>query len=246
MKVELLTHTPRPEKIVAAAAKLCYSSSDIKSLMDGLTEEAVDKFITKLTELGHSSPLEHCSFTFGVEGVSRSLLAQLTRHRIASYSVKSQRYVTEGAFEFVTPPEIAKDEKAAKIYRQSMANAQRDYNSLAKILKRRHYQTFIEDGKNPKDAERLAEKMAIEDARFVLPNSCETKIVVTMNARELLHFFTERCCNRAQWEIRAMALEMLRLCKEVAPNLFRYAGASCMQGRCKEGKMSCGKPYNRR
>ena len=120
MRVTLITHTPEPEKVIASAAKLCYSSSDIETLMNGLTPEKIESFIKKLADLGHQSPLEHCTFTFGVEGVSRALLAQLTRHRIASYSQKSQRYVKEGQFEYVVPPSIARNEADALVFKDFM------------------------------------------------------------------------------------------------------------------------------
>ena len=111
-KVTLLAHTPNPEHTVASAAKLCYSPSTIDGIREGLTDEKAASFVEMLAEIGHESPIEHASFTFGIEGVSRALLAQITRHRIASYSVKSQRYVKEGMFEFITPPEIEQNEKA--------------------------------------------------------------------------------------------------------------------------------------
>ena len=241
MKVELLAYTGEPEKVVAAAAKLCYSSSTIDQVLDGLTPEKTEKFIEMLMSLGHQSPVEHVSFTFGIEGVSRAFLAQMTRHRIASYSVKSQRYVTEGQFEYVVPPEIEKDKKAKEKFIEAMKTAQKNYNELADILKKKHYMDFVKDGMDEKQADKAAEKKAIEDARFVLPNACETKMIVTMNVRSLYNFFNHRCCNRAQWEIRAVANEMLRLVKEKAPTLFKYAGPSCVGGKCPEGKMSCGK-----
>lgn len=241
MKVELLAYTHEPEKVVAAAAKLCYSSSDIESVLDGLTPEKTEKFLEMLMSLGHQSPIEHVSFTFGIEGVSRALLAQITRHRIASYSVKSQRYVTEGQFEYILPPEIAVDEKASARFEEAMQVSQKYYNEIADILKERHYAEFIKQGLDEKQAMSKAEKQAIEDARFVLPNACETKMIVTMNARSLYNFFNHRCCSRAQWEIRALADEMLRLVKEKAPVLFKNAGPSCVCGACPEGKMSCGK-----
>lgn len=239
--VKLISHTPDPERTVACAAKLCYSSSDIDTLMDGLTDEKVHSFVEMLSEIGHESPIEHVSFTFGIEGVSRALLAQFTRHRIASYSVKSQRYVTEGAFDFVTPPEVAADPEALKIYRETMAATQESYDRIAAILKEKHKADFLAEGKDEKTAARLAEKKAIEDARFVLPNACETKMIVTMNARSLLNFFRHRCCQRAQWEIREVADQMLALVSAVAPELFKKAGPPCLVGPCPEGKMSCGK-----
>ena len=241
-KVILLAHTPNPEHTVAAAAKLCYSSSTITDLNENLTDEKAASFVEMLSEIGHESPIEHASFTFGIEGVSRSLLAQITRHRMASFSVKSQRYVREGAFEYVTPPEIAADDEALAIYKEIMEEDQKRYDRLAEILKEKHIKTFLAEGKDEKTAERLAEKKAIEDARFVLPNSCETQMVMTMNARSLHNFFRIRCCKRAQWEIQDIANQMLALVTEVAPNLFKNAGPSCISGKCSEGKMSCGKP----
>ena len=218
MKVTLITHTPEPEKVIASAAKLCYSSSDIETLMNGLTPEKIETFIKKLTDLGHQSPLEHCTFTFGIEGVSRALSHQLVRHRIASYSQKSQRYVKEGQFDYIIPPSIASDEVSEYLFKDFMRRAQVAYDSL------------------------ILSGIPAEDARFVIPNACETKLITTMNIRSLLHFFEERCCNRAQWEIRQMADMMLDICKEVAPNIFAKAGASCVRGKCKEGKMCCGNP----
>ena len=241
IKVELLAHTPEPEKIISAAAKLCYSSSSIDGILDGLTKENTDKFINMLLGLGHESPIEHVTFTFGIEGVSRSLLAQFTRHRIASYSVKSQRYVNEGKFEFITPPEIANTPEAAEIYARAMEQDVENYNKLADILKEKHIKTLTDSGMDLKEAEKKAEKMAIEDARYVLPNACETKMVATLNARSLVNFFHHRCCERAQWEIRECADKMLMLVKEVAPTLFKHAGPPCVSGPCPEGKMSCGK-----
>ncbi len=238
MNVSLIAHSPDPEKIVAAAAKLCYSHSNACDIMDNLTDEKTESFLNMLMDLGHESPVEHVTFTFAIEGVSRSLLAQFTRHRIASYSVKSQRYVTENSFEFITPPEIEKNPQALKIFKEAMQNDVESYNRLADILKSK----YIAEGM----AEKAAEKKAIEDARYVLPNACETKMVVTMNARSLMNFFRHRCCERAQWEIRDCADKMLELAKEVAPVLFAHAGPPCVSGACPEGKMSCGKMAEKR
>ena len=201
MTVRLIAHTPEPEKVVAAAAKLCYSDAHITDLLDGLDEEKTARFLTMLSDLGHASPIEHASFTFGIEGVSRTLLAQITRHRIASFSVQSQRYVRLDDFRYVIPPEIEAIPEAKAAFIESMN----------------------------------------EDARFVLPNACETKMVVTMNARSLQNFFHLRCCSRAQWEIRALAEEMLRLVYPVAPHIFAKAGPACVSGPCPEGKMCCGR-----
>jgi thymidylate synthase (FAD) len=241
MKVTLLQHTGEPEKIVAAAAKLCYSDSGVDNILDGLTDEKTDKFLNMLMNLGHESPIEHVSFTFGIEGVSRSLLAQITRHRLASYSVKSQRYVKEGMFEYIIPPEIEAIPEAKKVFLETMEQEQAAYDKLTEILFQKHFKALREQGMDEKQAKTKAEKAAIEDARFVLPNACETKMVVTMNARSLMNFFRHRCCSRAQWEIRALANEMLKLVQEVAPTLFKKAGPSCVSGPCPEGKMSCGK-----
>ncbi len=256
MKVTLLSHTPNPEKTIACAAKLCYSDSGIGGLYDNLTDEKAADFVEMLAGLGHESPIEHVTFTFGIEGISRACSHQLVRHRIASYSQKSQRYVSEAQFGYVTPPVIAEDAEADALYRQTMEEIQRAYDALRDKLVEQQAAAYWEthSGELPADADPVGYlrenqkkrysaflKKAQEDARFVLPNACETSIIVTMNARSLMNFFAHRCCNRAQWEIKAVADEMLRLVKQVAPTLFRYAGPSCIKGACPEGKMSCGK-----
>ncbi|AUM97283.1 TPA: FAD-dependent thymidylate synthase [Clostridium botulinum] len=233
MKVKLLEYTPNAEKLIASAAKLCYSSSGIEDLQNNLDKEKVDKFLNMLMSYGHESPIEHVSFTFGIEEVSRSLTHQLVRHRIGSYSQQSQRYVRLDQFEYVIPPSVEKDEEAKKIYIETMKNCQKSYDNIANILKEK----YINDGLRAMDAE----KKAIEDARYVFPNACTSKIIVTMNARSLMNFFRHRCCNRAQWEIRELAETMLFEVKEVAPTLFKYCGPGCVNGPCPEGKMSCGK-----
>ncbi len=232
MKVTLLSHTPEPERLVAAAARLCYSNKNVDTLYDGMNNPA--DMVKMLIDMGHESPLEHASFTFGVEGVSRALLAQLTRHRIASYSVKSQRYVDEAKLQVVTPPAIAENPEAKAMFDETTEYLRQKYIDLRDILKER----YISEGMDVK----AAQKKAIEDARFVLPNACETSLIMTMNVRSLFNFFSLRCCNRAQWEIRALADEMLRLVKEVAPTIFEKAGAPCVGGPCNQGTMSCGKP----
>ena len=240
-KVTLLGHTPEPEKIVAAAAKLCYSAQTVEGLMDGLTPEKTEGFLKMLVSMGHESPVEHASFTFAIEGVSRSFLAQITRHRIASYSVQSQRYVRLSPFEYVTPDAVKQDPEALAAYEAAMQAAADSYEKISDILKEKYAAEFIANGMPEKTARSKAEKIAIEDARFVLPNACETKMVVTMNARSLYNFFAHRCCTRAQWEIREVADQMLMLVKEVAPILFAHAGPPCVKGPCPEGKMSCGR-----
>ena len=240
LKVQLIAYTPDPERTVAAAAKLCYSPVGIDDIREKLDEESTARFVDMLAEIGHESPIEHASFTFGIEGVSRSLLAQITRHRIASFSVQSQRYVRKNDFDFITPPAIAEDPEADALYRNAMEEIGKLYSELADRLKEKHIAHLIETGLGEKEAARKAEKMAIEDARYLLPNACDTRMVMTINARSLLNFFSHRCCNRAQWEIRALADEMLRLVTEVAPHLFKAAGPPCLRGGCPEGKMSCG------
>ena len=241
MQVTLLAYTPQPEKTVAGAAKLCYAAADIGTVLEGLTEEKTASFVEMLRSIGHESPIEHVSFTFGIEGVSRSLLAQITRHRIASYSVQSQRYVREDGFEFVLPPEIAAIPEAKEEFLRAMEEDQRHYERLAALLQEKHRAALVAAGEPEKSAARKAEKMAIEDARFVLPNACATKMICTMNARSLLNFFSHRCCNRAQWEIRELATQMLKEVRAVAPHIFEKAGPPCLRGGCPEGKMSCGK-----
>lgn len=241
IRVSLLAYTPQPEHTVAAAAKLCYSPSSIEDLRQGLTDEKAASFVDMLSEIGHESPIEHAVFTFGIEGVSRSLLAQLTRHRIASYSVQSQRYVSENSFEYVIPPEIEAIPQAREIFVKAMEQDREQYEQLSEILKKKHKAELTDEGMDEKSAERAAEKKAIEDARFVLPNACTTKMIVTMNARSLQNLFAHRCCNRAQWEIRELAEKMLVLCLQAAPHLFKRSGPPCIRGGCPEGKMTCGK-----
>ena len=229
--VKLLRYTPAPEELVAMAGKLCYSPSNLDDLQEKIEARDQTKYLGKLMEMGHLSPIEHASFTFGIEGVSRSLLAQITRHRIASFSVQSQRYVALGdeehGFDYVVPPAIeALGEEAASEYRAQMEQINGWYQAWR---------------------ERLGGgTTANEDARFVLPNGAATRMLVTMNARELIHFLQLRCCNRAQWEIREVAWQMLREAYAVAPVLMKLAGPGCLNGPCPEGKMCCGHPEQAR
>lgn len=240
LRVSLIAHTPQPEQVVAAAAKLCYSSVGAQDLLEGLTPQKSREFVQKLAALGHESPTEHVSFTFAIEGVSRSLLAQITRHRIASYSVQSQRYVRLDEFEYVTPPAIAESGAAQAAFQAAMEQQNAEYQRIAALLKDGHIRRLTAQGLSEEQAAKKAEKLAIEDARFVLPNACDTKMIATMNARSLNNFFKHRCCARAQWEIRALADEMLRLVYPLAPALFAAAGPACVKGACGEGAMSCG------
>lgn len=232
LKVTLIEHTPNPEKVIASAAKLCYSAVGVDDILEGLSEGKTEEFLNRLVSYGHMSPIEHVSFTFGVEGVSRSLTHQLVRHRIASYSQQSQRYVKLDQFEYIIPPEIEEDNDAKAIFIKAMEDSQHAYDKLVEILKGK----YINNGMK----ELAAEKKAIEDSRYVFPNACETKIIITMNARSLINFFQHRCCNRAQWEIHSLADEMLKQVRKIAPILFKNAGPLCLKGKCPEGAMTCG------
>lgn len=225
LKVFLVRHTPYPEETIAMAAKLCYSPSDIESLRGKIETRDQKAFVEKLVKIGHMSPVEHASFTFAIEGISRACSHQLVRHRLASYSQQSQRYVSEEAgFDYIIPPVIKDDKELKVFFEKFMAEAQETYNYLVKKL-------------NEKG---IKGEAANQDARFALPNAAETKIMVTMNARELLHFFRQRCCYRAQWEIRNMAQQMLFLVKKAAPIIFEKAGPACLFAPCPEGEMNCG------
>lgn len=219
MKVTLLNFTQDPEKTVVLAAKLCYSDSNISELEERVKGISCEKFLGKILKMGHLSVLEHAGFTFGIEGISRATSHQLVRHRLASYSQQSQRYVKLKNPEFVAPPSIGSSESIKKKFSETA-------KSLYKF-----YQEMLEAG------------VPAEDARYILPNAATTKIIVTMNARELLHFFSLRTCERAQWEIREMARKMLSLAKKEAPVIFRDSGPGCVStGKCTEGEMTCGRP----
>ena len=269
LKVKIIAHTPEPDKVVAQAGKLCYSAVGVDEITQKLTEEEIARYVNMLASIGHESPLEHVSFTFAIEGISRACTHQIVRHRIASYSQQSQRYVKLEQFEYIIPPAIEKNPEAKRIFIETMERDQKAYDELVDLLLEdilidKHaadYGSCIKEilkenpdvvpdrskvldlyAENFLEDYRKAEKQAIEDARYVFPNACETKIVITMNARSLLHFFNVRCCNRAQWEIREMATEMLKECKKIAPALFKKAGPDCVYGKCGEGKMSCKHP----
>lgn len=241
IKVKLLSYTPDGEKLIASAAKLCYSQVGIDEIEESLDDKKVESFLSLLMDLNHESPIEHVSFTFGVEGVSRTLTHQLVRHRIASYSQQSQRYVKLDQFDYIVPPAIEKNERAKEIFLNAMREDQIHYNEIVEILESQYYNKYIEEGTSEKQARSKSEKRAIEDARYIFPNACETKIVFTMNTRSLLNFFRLRTCERAQWEIRDMAILMLKQVKEVYPILFKNAGPGCVNGPCPEGSMTCGK-----
>jgi thymidylate synthase (FAD) len=210
MKVKLINYTKNPEKIVAQSARLCYSNLGIEDLKKSLTNKSITKLIKKIMRLRHYSVLEHITFTFVIEGISRVTSHQLVRHRIASFSQQSQRYVkiSKKDFPYIIPKSIAKDDKLRKIFIDTI-------KELDKV-----YHQFLDDN------------IAAEDARYILPQAVETKIIITANARELLHIFKLRCCNRAQWEIREVAKSMLKEVKDIAPTIFENAGPPCILGPC--------------
>jgi thymidylate synthase (FAD) len=218
LHVELLSHTADPERTVAAATRLCYSASGILKIRDAIDDREAARLIKKVLQLGHFSVLEHASFTFGIEGISRACSHQLVRHRMASFSQQSQRYVKMRQVPFNIPESIRKNKDAMERFSALSDRLQADYNAM------------------------LAEGIPAEDARYILPNAVETKIIMTANARSLLNFFEHRLCTRAQWEIRQLAGLMLKCVREVAPNIFSAAGPACeSRGYCCEGSMSCGR-----
>jgi len=221
VNVVLLQCTPEPERLVALAARLCTSPAAIADLQEDVSRKDVRKLVRRVLSMGHASVLEHVVFTYGVEGISRATSHQLVRHRIASYSQQSQRYVA-ATFGYVTPKTIGDGQGRKRALADKFGKHMEESARLY--------------------AEMLSAGVPPEDARFVLPNATETKILITMNARELHHFFALRLCRRAQWEIREMAKRMLTLATNAAPLLFETAGPGCVRGRCPEGKMTCGDP----
>ncbi len=261
MKVKLLSHTINPELLVAVSAKLCYSSNSIQEIIDKQEDDDIERFISMLKEIGHHSPLEHISFTFGIEDISRVTEVQLVRHRIASYSIKSGRYVKVNNFKYSIPPSIENIPGLKEDYENKMkkdmesyiktvdklieAAVLKEYLNVYKNIYMKMHKTekveFIQKFKeNNRSKYKEIEKKAIEDARYLLPQATQTNIIVTMNARNLINFFEHRICNRAQWEIRKMANLMLKEVKSVAPVIFNNVGSPCMAtGKCPEGKMQC-------
>lgn len=220
MQVELLYHTPDPERAIATAARLCYAPVGASELMETMPEERVKSVLSTIMRSGHYSTLEHASYTFAIDGVSRALTHQLVRHRLASFNQQSQRYVKfKDGLTCIKPETVKANEEANALFDDVMVAVEDAYARMIDI------------------------GIPAEDARFILPNAVETKIVTTMNVRELLHFFELRCCNRAQWEIRELAHRMLDLVRPTAPFVFMDAGAPCVHSSCPEGKMSCGNPY---
>jgi len=229
LNVKLLDLTQNALALIYAACRQCYAEQFAGDIFDKI-KEGQDKqaaFIRKIVSSGHESPLEHVKFTFAIEGVSRALTHQLVRHRMASYSQQSQRYVKENDFDYILPPSIENNPQAKTEFEKIMGQIQESYTKISHLLA----------------GQGLSGETANQDARFVLPQAAETKIIVTMNCRELLHFFKHRCCARAQWEIRDLAEKMLEQAKVRLPEVFANAGAKCEAlSFCPEGeRFSCGR-----
>jgi len=219
MEVKIIAHTPNPDMVCAAAAFTSWKKKTTAELFEQLSEKEALDFLKMVMGFGHFSVTEHATFTFSISGVSRALTHQLVRHRIASYTQQSQRYVkfSEDEVKYVTPHTIDESKEAREMFTEAMASAANAYQRL------------------------LKKGIPPEDARFVLPNAATTNIVVTMNARELMHLIRLRTCERTQWELREVATEMLKQLKKAAPILFSDGGPACVIGPCPEGKLTCGK-----
>ena len=230
-QVKLPASTPNALAVIYAAFRQCYHAgfaADMwpKLISGEISHERQAEFVSSFLNSGHQSPVEHVSFTFAVEGISRALTHQLVRHRLASYSQQSQRYVSGAAFDYIMPPSIAAAPEAAERFAALMAEIGQSYQVLQEMLAERG----------------LAEKDSREDVRFVLPQAAATRLVITMNCRSLLHFFELRLCGRAQWEIRRLAGLMLKICRHELPAVFGACGPICERlGYCPEGPRSCGR-----
>ena len=265
MKVVLLSHTPNPEQLIAASANVCYSNKTIDELMTDMTPEKAAALVQKLIDMGHESPLEHVTFTFAIEGVSRVLSHQLVRTRIGiAISQRSQRYISESGSGHTVPPLAQRDKQTQSEYNEYIDAAFENYNSMTQAFtfdmiidwsktnwkefhaKQRDmdaYDAYEWFKKTYPELTKDFKKKAQEDARYLLPNACHTSMVVTMNARALLNFFKLRCCRRAQNEINELAWEMRSLVQSTAPAVFEKSGPSCLFGSCSEGAYTCCSPY---
>lgn len=243
-KVVLLGYTMpvngnNAQSCIAAAGKLCYSNVGALDISNNLSDEEIEKFVNKLSDMGHYSPFEHLNFTFAIEGISRACSHQIVRHRTGSFSQQSQRYVDlSDTFKYILPPEIEDCPEAIEKFEETIRIDLENYIKVTDELYKRYINV---ENMTTKTELMKAKKKALEDARYLLPNACETKMVLTMDARNLIHFFNERCCMRAQWEIRDVAIQMLDIVLDIAPYVFSRAGAPCAFGKCPEGQMSCGK-----
>jgi thymidylate synthase (FAD) len=215
LKVKLLRFTADAELLCGTAAQTTIKSGKPTEILEKMDSETAKQKIKRVTGYGHASVIEHAYFTFSLEDVSRAMTHQLVRHRIASYTQQSQRYVTYDTLEkYVTPPTISNNNQAKKTFDNTLEKISAAYQELLKL------------------------GIPKEDARFILPNAAKTNIIVTMNARELRHFFNLRCCARAQWEVRHVAVEMLKQARKATPALFENCGPTCVElGYCTEGKM---------
>jgi len=223
LHVQLLSHSKNPIGVVTSAIRQCYSAESADKIAKKVSKEQSVRLIKQIIGSGHTSTIEHATFTFAIEGVSRALTHQLVRHRIASYSQQSQRYVKAKQLNYIIPPSVKRNKEATKIFVNAINLAADSYQSLLDI------------------------GIAAEDARFLMPNAAETKIVVTMNARALANFLKERMCTRAQWEIRQLANEMYKIVYKVAPEIFEHVGPTCeTEGICWQGDMTCGKKINKK
>jgi thymidylate synthase (FAD) len=215
VKVNLLRYTTDAELLCGTAALTTTKSGRPSEIFEKMDTETAKRIIKRVIGYGHDSVIEHASFTFSIEGVSRAMTHQLVRHRIASYTQQSQRYVTYDTLEnYVTPPSIEENAEAKKLFDETLEKISEAYQKL------------------------LNAGIPKEDARFILPNAAKTNMILTMNTRELRHFFNLRCCARAQWELRETAIEMLKQAKKAAPALFEDCGPTCVElGHCPEGQM---------
>ena len=190
MKVELLSVTQDAEKLIESAGRTAYLSFEKQK------EGSERAFIRMLVRRGHLSVLEHACATFRVTGGSRAFTHQLVRHRLCSYTQQSQRYVDEGSFHQIEPDSIMSNREAHKVFARFMRYSRSVYSKLQELGVRN------------------------EDARFVLPNAVESQIVITANFREWRHIIELRGRPEAQWEVRKMAIEVLRLLRSHAPTVF--------------------------
>lgn len=219
--VQIVAYSPNPERLVAAAARSCWSNRPFQEIYTSLRERDIDKLLKKVILRGHHSVLEHADFTFALSGISRVLTHQLVRHRIASYSQLSQQRVDQSEVQYIIPPAIRRDPELTRRY-QSWVNEARSFYAL-----------LVEQG------------VPQGSARYVLPSACETRVVVSMNARSLFNLIAQRDCASEEWEFRTLAHRMHAELLKVAPRIFRFAGPRCRtETDCLEGELvdECGLP----
>jgi thymidylate synthase (FAD) len=217
-KVQLVTFTPNPDTVASIAARMCYSSGGIDSLLE---HDNITAVLPKVLASGHLSVLRHVMFTFAVEGISRACSHQLVRHSVGvGISQQSQRYVKSDSPTYIVPPTIENfgSKGLSRFFDTSIRHSWEQYKEV------------------------MAAGIPAEDARFLLPNAAETKMLISFTGEALLHLFEKRDCIRSQWEIKSIVNLMMPLVKSVAPIMFDKAGALCKTaGYCPEGGMSCGR-----